>query len=210
MARAKKPAVDYTATLFTESTREVSGTLLEVTESQVVMRYKKPRSSKYLVQAFPRAQVIAIYGNVGDEVGTVVMNLQRTEYDSFEVSGFEFVGDGTVVLTTVDGGTVTVNEANVELIGTESGEAAAAPTGAKKPAAKRKPVVEEDEDDDDEGEDEPAPKKPAAKKPTRKPVVEDDEDDEGDEEPAPKKPAAKKPAPKRKPAEEEEDDDDWS
>ena len=171
MARAKKPAVDYTATLFTDSTREVSGTLLEVTESQVVMRYKKPRSSKYLVQAFPRAQVIAIYGNVGDEVGTVVMNLQRTEYDSFEVSGFEFVGDGTVVLTTVDGGTVTVNEANVELIGTESGEAAA-PTGAKKPAAKRKPVVEEEEDD--EGEDEePAPKKPAAKKPTRKPVVEE-------------------------------------
>jgi hypothetical protein len=142
MARAKKPAVDYTATLFTESTREVSGTLLEVTESQVVMRYKKPRSSKFLVQAFPRAQVIAIYGNVGDEVGTVVMNLQRTEYDSFEVSGFEFVGDGTVVLTTVEGGTVTVNEANVELIGTESGEAAAS-TVAKKPAAKRKPVVEE-------------------------------------------------------------------
>jgi hypothetical protein len=179
MARAKKPAVDYTATLFTESTREVSGTLLEVTESQVVMRYKKPRSSKFLVQAFPRAQVIAIYGNVGDEVGTVVMNLQRTEYDSFEVSGFEFVGDGTVVLTTVEGGTVTVNEANVELIGTESGEAAAS-TVAKKPAAKRKPVVEDEEEDDDEEEEEPAPKKTAAKKPAakRKPVVEDEDEDD--------------------------------
>lgn len=182
----------------------VAGTIVEVTDSYVVLNVKRPRSSKSDRKVYSLNNVLQFFSN-GEE-GTVL--LRGTYEEAYADITLKTTENGFFVGTNEETGEQIIAAPDTwEFILDESEEEAPKKkTPAKKAPAKK--VVEEEEEEEEEDDDE----------------VEDEEEEEEEEEEAPKKktPAKKAPTAKKAPAkkapakkaeeeddEDDEDDDDW-
>lgn len=172
--KATNPTV--TLSVFATGERFIDGTIVRQDEQSVTIRYKKPRSSKFLVETFPREKVVSVWE--GEEAAQVIVAGARYELDTF--TGELAINEQGDFVVTGEDFTVTVSsKADVEIF--EEDEEEEKPAKAKKAdkkAAKKaaKKVEEEDEDEEDEEE---KPTKKSSKKAAKK--VEEDEDEEEDE-----------------------------
>ena len=142
--KATNPQV--TLSVFATGERFIDGTIVRQDEQSVTVRYKKPRSSKFLVETFPREKVVSVWE--GEEAAQVIVAGARYELDTFtgELSINE---QGDFVVTGEDFTTTISSKADVEIF--EEDEEEEKPTKkASKKAAKK---VEEDEDEEDEDDD---------------------------------------------------------
>ena len=175
--KATNPQV--TLSVFATGERFIDGTIVRQDEQSVTVRYKKPRSSKFLVETFPREKVVSVWE--GEEAAQVVVAGARYELDTF--TGELAINEQGDFVVTGEDFTVTISsKADVEIFEEDEEEEKPAKKASKKaeakPAKKAK-KVEEDEDEEDEEEDE-KPAKKANKKAAKK-VEEDDEEDEDDD-----------------------------
>ena len=168
--KATNPQV--TLSVFATGERFIDGTIVRQDEQSVTVRYKKPRSSKFLVETFPREKVVSVWE--GEEAAQVVVAGARYELDTF--TGELAINEQGDFVVTGEDFTVTISsKADVEIFEEDEEEEKPAKKASKKAAKK----VEEDEDEEDEEEDE-KPAKKANKKAAKK-VEEDDEEDEDDD-----------------------------
>ena len=180
--KATNPTV--TLSVFATGERFIDGTIVRQDEQSVTVRYKKPRSSKFLVETFPREKVVSVWE--GEEAAQVVVAGARYELDTF--TGELAINEQGDFVVTGEDFTVTISsKADVEIFEEDEEEEKPAKKASKKaeakPAKKAKKVEEdEDEEDEDEEEDEEdeKPAKKASKKAAKK-VEEDDEEDEDDD-----------------------------
>ena len=165
--KATNPTV--TLSVFATGERFIDGTIVRQDEQSVTVRYKKPRSSKFLVETFPREKVVSVWE--GEEAAQVVVAGARYELDTF--TGELAINEQGDFVVTGEDFTVTISsKADVEIF--EEDEEEEKPT--KKSSKKAAKKVEEDEDEEDEEE---KPTKKSSKKAAKK--VEEDEDEEEDE-----------------------------
>lgn len=67
------------ATLFAQAPVFYNGvTLLSETDHSIKVKIKKPRTSTYYEQVFPRSQVLSVYGKVGEVGGTNVIIMEKS------------------------------------------------------------------------------------------------------------------------------------
>ena len=169
--KATNPTV--TLSVFATGERFIDGTIVRQDEQSVTIRYKKPRSSKFLVETFPREKVVSVWE--GEEAAQVIVAGARYELDTF--TGELAINEQGDFVVTGEDFTVTVSsKADVEIF--EEDEEEEKPAKAKKAdkkAAKKaaKKVEEEDEEDEEE-----KPTKKSSKKAAKK--VEEDEDEDDD------------------------------
>lgn len=184
--KATNPTV--TLSVFATGERFIDGTIVRQDEQSVTVRYKKPRSSKFLVETFPREKVVSVWE--GEEAAQVVVAGARYELDTF--TGELAINEQGDFVVTGEDFTVTISsKADVEIFEEDEEEEKPAKKASKKAEAKPAKKAKKVEEDEDEDEDE-----------------EDEEEDEEDEKPAKK--ANKKAAKKVEEEDEEEDeDDDW-
>lgn len=176
--KATNPQV--TLSVFATGERFIDGTIVRQDEQSVTVRYKKPRSSKFLVETFPREKVVSVWE--GEEAAQVVVAGARYELDTF--TGELAINEQGDFVVTGEDFTVTISsKADVEIFEEDEEEEKPAKKASKKaeakPAKKAK-KVEEDEDEDEEDEEEEKPAKKANKKAAKK-VEEDEEEDEDDD-----------------------------
>ena len=175
--KATNPTV--TLSVFATGERFIDGTIVRQDEQSVTVRYKKPRSSKFLVETFPREKVVSVWE--GEEAAQVVVAGARYELDTF--TGELAINEQGDFVVTGEDFTVTVSsKADVEIFEEDEEEEkpAKAKKADKKAAKKAAKKVEEDEDEEDEeDEEEKKPTKKSSKKAAKK--VEEDEDEEEDE-----------------------------
>lgn len=175
--KATNPTV--TLSVFATGERFIDGTIVRQDEQSVTIRYKKPRSSKFLVETFPREKVVSVWE--GEEAAQVIVAGARYELDTF--TGELAINEQGDFVVTGEDFTVTVSsKADVEIFEEDEEEEkpAKAKKADKKPAKKAAKKVEEDEDEEDEDEEEEKPTKKSSKKAAKK-VDEDEEDEEEDE-----------------------------
>lgn len=179
--KATNPTV--TLSVFATGERFIDGTIVRQDEQSVTVRYKKPRSSKFLVETFPREKVVSVWE--GEEAAQVVVAGARYELDTF--TGELAINEQGDFVVTGEDFTVTISsKADVEIFEEDEEEEKSAKKASKKaeakPAKKAK-KVEEDEDEDDEEDEDEEDEKPAKKanKKAAKKVEEDDEEDEDDD-----------------------------
>ena len=182
--KATNPTV--TLSVFATGERFIDGTIVRQDEQSVTVRYKKPRSSKFLVETFPREKVVSVWE--GEEAAQVVVAGARYELDTF--TGELAINEQGDFVVTGEDFTVTISsKADVEIFEEDEEEKPAKKASKKaeaKPAKKTAKKVEEDEDEEDEDEEdedeEEKPTKKASKKAAKKvEVEEEDEEDEDDE-----------------------------
>lgn len=176
--KATNPQV--TLSVFATGERFIDGTIVRQDEQSVTVRYKKPRSSKFLVETFPREKVVSVWE--GEEAAQVVVAGARYELDTF--TGELAINEQGDFVVTGEDFTVTISsKADVEIFEEDEEEEKPAKKASKKaeakPAKKAK-KVEEDEDEDEDEEDEKLAKK-ANKKAAKKVEDEDEEDEEDDD-----------------------------
>ena len=174
--KATNPTV--TLSVFATGERFIDGTIVRQDEQSVTIRYKKPRSSKFLVETFPREKVVSVWE--GEEAAQVIVAGARYELDTF--TGELAINEQGDFVVTGEDFTVTVSsKADVEIFEEDEEEEkpAKAKKADKKPAKKAAKKVEEDEDEEDEEDEEEKPTKKSSKKAAKK--VEEDEDKEEDE-----------------------------
>ena len=175
--KATNPQV--TLSVFATGERFIDGTIVRQDEQSVTVRYKKPRSSKFLVETFPREKVVSVWE--GEEAAQVVVAGARYELDTF--TGELAINEQGDFVVTGEDFTVTISsKADVEIFEEDEEEEKPTKKASKKAeakSAKKAKKVEEDEEDEDEEEDE-KPAKKASKKAAKK-VEEDDEEDEDDD-----------------------------
>lgn len=133
---------------------EKSGEIISITATSVLIKSKKPRSSKFQNFVIPKSQIIALTGEAGS-VGTVV-------YKSSTASTYEFSIFGTI--TEVEGGFFKVVDGDgeitlissefVEIIEDIESEKAAPSKGGKKAAKPTKSKKKSQDWDEDAEEDE--------------------------------------------------------
>ena len=179
--KATNPQV--TLSVFATGERFIDGTIVRQDEQSVTVRYKKPRSSKFLVETFPREKVVSVWE--GEEAAQVVVAGARYELDTF--TGELAINEQGDFVVTGEDFTVTISsKADVEIFEEDEEEEKPAKKASKKaeakPAKKAK-KVEEDEEDEDEEEDEEdeKPAKKASKKAAKKVEEDDEEEDEDDD-----------------------------
>ena len=178
--KATNPTV--TLSVFATGERFIDGTIVRQDEQSVTVRYKKPRSSKFLVETFPREKVVSVWE--GEEAAQVVVAGARYELDTF--TGELAINEQGDFVVTGEDFTVTISsKADVEIFEEDDEEEKPAKKASKKaeakPAKKAK-KVEEDEDEDEEDEDEEEkPAKKASKKAAKKVEEDDEEEDEDDD-----------------------------
>ena len=175
--KATNPTV--TLSVFATGERFIDGTIVRQDEQSVTVRYKKPRSSKFLVETFPREKVVSVWE--GEEAAQVVVAGARYELDTF--TGELAINEQGDFVVTGEDFTVTISsKADVEIFEEDEEEEKPAKKASKKaeakPAKKAKKVEEDDEEDEEDEEDE-KPTKKANKK--AKKVEEDDEDEEDED-----------------------------
>ena len=152
--KATNPTV--TLSVFATGERFIDGTIVRQDEQSVTVRYKKPRSSKFLVETFPREKVVSVWE--GEEAAQVVVAGARYELDTF--TGELAINEQGDFVVTGEDFTVTISsKAGVEIFEEDEEE--------EKPAKKAKKV-------------EAKPAKKASKKAAKK-VEDDDEEDEDDD-----------------------------
>ena len=174
--KATNPTV--TLSVFATGERFIDGTIVRQDEQSVTIRYKKPRSSKFLVETFPREKVVSVWE--GEEAAQVIVAGARYELDTF--TGELAINEQGDFVVTGEDFTVTVSsKADVEIFEEDEEEEkpAKAKKADKKAAKKAAKKVEEDEDEEDEEDEEEKPTKKSSKKAAKK--VEEDEDEEEDE-----------------------------
>ena len=177
--KATNPQV--TLTVYATGERFIDGTIVRQDEQSVTVRYKKPRSSKFLVETFPRDKVVSVWE--GEEAAQVIVAGARYELDTFtgELSINE---QGDFVVTGEDFTTTISSKADVEIFEEDEEDEKPAKKSSKKdvqPTKKAKAKkVEEDEDEDDE-EDEEEDEKPTKKSSKKAKKVEEDEDEDEDD-----------------------------
>lgn len=174
--KATNPTV--TLSVFATGERFIDGTIVRQDEQSVTIRYKKPRSSKFLVETFPREKVVSVWE--GEEAAQVIVAGARYELDTFtgELSINE---QGDFVVTGEDFTTTISSKADVEIFEEDEEDEKPAKKADKKAAKKAAKKVEEDEDEEDEDEEDEdeKPSKKSSKKAAKK--VEDEEEDEDDD-----------------------------
>ena len=175
--KATNPTV--TLSVFATGERFIDGTIVRQDEQSVTVRYKKPRSSKFLVETFPREKVVSVWE--GEEAAQVVVAGARYELDTF--TGELAINEQGDFVVTGEDFTVTISsKADVEIFEEDEEEEKPAKKASKKAEAKTSKKatkkVEEDEEDEEEDEEE-KPSKKSNKKAAKK--VEEDEDEEEDE-----------------------------
>jgi hypothetical protein len=179
--KATNPTV--TLSVFATGERFIDGTIVRQDEQSVTVRYKKPRSSKFLVETFPREKVVSVWE--GEEAAQVVVAGARYELDTF--TGELAINEQGDFVVTGEDFTVTISsKADVEIFEEDEEDekpAKKASKKAEKPAKKAAKKVEEDEDEDEEDEDEEEekPTKKANKKAAKKVEEDDEEEDEDDD-----------------------------
>ena len=175
--KATNPTV--TLSVFATGERFIDGTIVRQDEQSVTIRYKKPRSSKFLVETFPREKVVSVWE--GEEAAQIIVAGARYELDTFtgELSINE---QGDFVVTGEDFTTTISSKADVEIFEEDEEEEKPAKKASKKaeakPAKKAKKVEEDEDDEEDEDEEEAKPTKKANKKAKK---VEEDEDEEDED-----------------------------
>ena len=176
--KATNPQV--TLSVFATGERFIDGTIVRQDEQSVTVRYKKPRSSKFLVETFPREKVVSVWE--GEEAAQVVVAGARYELDTF--TGELAINEQGDFVVTGEDFTVTISsKADVEIFEEDEEEKPAKKASKKaeaKPAKKAKKVEEDEDEEDEEDEEEEKPAKKANKKAAKK-VEEDDEEDEDDD-----------------------------
>ena len=171
--KATNPTV--TLSVFATGERFIDGTIVRQDEQSVTVRYKKPRSSKFLVETFPREKVVSVWE--GEEAAQVIVAGARYELDTF--TGELAINEQGDFVVTGEDFTVTISsKADVEIFEEDEEEEKPAKKADKKATKKAAKKVEEDEDEEDEEEEKPSKKsnKKAAKK-----VEVEEEDDEDDD-----------------------------
>lgn len=173
--KATNPQV--TLSVFATGERFIDGTIVRQDEQSVTVRYKKPRSSKFLVETFPREKVVSVWE--GEEAAQVVVAGARYELDTF--TGELAINEQGDFVVTGEDFTVTISsKADVEIFEEDEEEEKPAKKASKKaeakPAKKAKKVEDEEEDEE---EDEKLAKK--ANKKVAKKVEEDDEEEDEDD-----------------------------
>ena len=176
--KATNPTV--TLSVFATGERFIDGTIVRQDEQSVTVRYKKPRSSKFLVETFPREKVVSVWE--GEEAAQVVVAGARYELDTF--TGELAINEQGDFVVTGEDFTVTISsKADVEIFEEDEEEKHAKKANKKaeaKTSKKAAKKVEEDEEDEDEEEDE-KPAKKANKKAAKKVEEDDEEEDEDDD-----------------------------
>ena len=171
--KATNPTV--TLSVFATGERFIDGTIVRQDEQSVTVRYKKPRSSKFLVETFPREKVVSVWE--GEEAAQVVVAGARYELDTF--TGELAINEQGDFVVTGEDFTVTISsKADVEIF-EEDEEEKPAKKADKKATKKVAKKVEEDEDEEDEEEEKPSKK--SNKKAAKKVEVEEEDDEEEDE-----------------------------
>ena len=176
--KATNPTV--TLSVFATGERFIDGTIVRQDEQSVTIRYKKPRSSKFLVETFPREKVVSVWE--GEEAAQIIVAGARYELDTFtgELSINE---QGDFVVTGEDFTTTISSKADVEIFEEDEEEEKPAKKASKKaeakPAKKAKKVEEDDEEDEEDEEEKPTKK--ANKKAAKKVEEDEDEEDEDDD-----------------------------
>lgn len=178
--KATNPQV--TLSVFATGERFIDGTIVRQDEQSVTVRYKKPRSSKFLVETFPREKVVSVWE--GEEAAQVVVAGARYELDTF--TGELAINEQGDFVVTGEDFTVTISsKADVEIFEEDEEEKPAKKASKKaeaKPAKKAKKVEEdEDEEDEEEDEEDEKPAKKANKKAAKKVEEDDEEEDEDDD-----------------------------
>ena len=179
--KATNPTV--TLSVFATGERFIDGTIVRQDEQSVTVRYKKPRSSKFLVETFPREKVVSVWE--GEEAAQVVVAGARYELDTF--TGELAINEQGDFVVTGEDFTVTISsKADVEIFEEDEEEEKPAKKASKKaeakPAKKAKKVEEdEEEEDDEEDEEDEKPAKKANKKAAKKVEEDDEEEDEDDD-----------------------------
>lgn len=177
--KATNPTV--TLSVFATGERFIDGTIVRQDEQSVTVRYKKPRSSKFLVETFPREKVVSVWE--GEEAAQVVVAGARYELDTF--TGELAINEQGDFVVTGEDFTVTISsKADVEIFEEDEEDEKPAKKASKKaeakPAKKAK-KVEEDEEDEEEDEEDEKPAKKANKKAAKKVEEEDEEDEDEDD-----------------------------
>ena len=175
--KATNPQV--TLSVFATGERFIDGTIVRQDEQSVTVRYKKPRSSKFLVETFPREKVVSVWE--GEEAAQVVVAGARYELDTF--TGELSINEQGDFVVTGEDFTVTISsKADVEIFEEDEEDEKPAKKSSKKdvqPTKKAKTKkVEEDEEDEEEDEEDEKPAKKSSKKAKK---VEEDEEDEDDD-----------------------------
>ena len=165
--KATNPTV--TLSVFATGERFIDGTIVRQDEQSVTVRYKKPRSSKFLVETFPREKVVSVWE--GEEAAQVIVAGARYELDTF-TGELAINEQGDFVVTGEDFTTTISSKADVEIFEEDEEEKPA------KKANKKAKKVEEDEDDEEDEEEKPAKK---ANKKAKKVEEDEDEEDEDDD-----------------------------
>ena len=173
--KATNPQV--TLSVFATGERFIDGTIVRQDEQSVTVRYKKPRSSKFLVETFPREKVVSVWE--GEEAAQVVVAGARYELDTF--TGELSINEQGDFVVTGEDFTVTISsKADVEIFEEDEEEEKPAKKASKKAAKKAKKEEDEDEDEE-EDEEEEKPAKKANKKAAKKVEEDDEEEDEDDD-----------------------------
>ena len=174
--KATNPTV--TLSVFATGERFIDGTIVRQDEQSVTVRYKKPRSSKFLVETFPREKVVSVWE--GEEAAQVVVAGARYELDTF--TGELAINEQGDFVVTGEDFTVTISsKADVEIF-EEDEEEKPAKKADKKATKKAAKKVEEDEyEDEDEEDEEEKPSKKSNKKAAKKVEVKEEDDEEEDE-----------------------------
>lgn len=176
--KATNPTV--TLSVFATGERFIDGTIVRQDEQSVTVRYKKPRSSKFLVETFPREKVVSVWE--GEEAAQVVVAGARYELDTF--TGELAINEQGDFVVTGEDFTVTISsKADVEIFEEDEEEEKPAKKASKKAEAKPAKKAKKEEDEEDEEEDEEEEEKPAKKanKKAAKKVEEDDEEEDEDD-----------------------------
>ena len=142
--KATNPQV--TLSVFATGERFIDGTIVRQDEQSVTVRYKKPRSSKFLVETFPREKVVSVWES--EEAAQVVVAGARYELDTF--TGELAINEQGDFVVTGEDFTVTISsKADVEIFEEDEEEEKPAKKANKKAAKK----VEEDDEEEDEDDD---------------------------------------------------------
>ena len=176
--KATNPTV--TLSVFATGERFIDGTIVRQDEQSVTVRYKKPRSSKFLVETFPREKVVSVWE--GEEAAQVVVAGARYELDTF--TGELAINEQGDFIVTGEDFTVTISsKADVEIFEEDEEEEKPTKKASKKAEAKpaKKAKKEEDEEDEEDEEEDEKPAKKANKKAAKKVEEDDEEEDEDDD-----------------------------
>ena len=171
--KATNPTV--TLSVFATGERFIDGTVVRQDEQSVTVRYKKPRSSKFLVETFPREKVVSVWE--GEEAAQVVVAGARYELDTF--TGELAINEQGDFVVTGEDFTVTISsKADVEIFEEDEEEEKPSKKADKKATKKAAKKVEVEEEDDEEEDEEEKPSKKSNKKAAKKVEVEEEDEDD--------------------------------